>query len=37
MDILPLPAGRLVGPEPLTAEEMARYVVGGGGVGSFGA
>jgi hypothetical protein len=28
MDILPLPAGRLAGPEPLTAEEMARYVVG---------
>lgn len=27
MDILPLPAGRPAGPEPLTAEEMARYVV----------
>jgi hypothetical protein len=28
MDILPLPGESLVGPEPLTAEEMARYVVG---------
>jgi hypothetical protein len=28
MDILPLPARRLAGPEPLTAKEMARYVVG---------
>ena len=27
MDILPSPAGRLAGPEPLTAEEMAAYVV----------
>jgi len=27
MDISPLPAGRLIGPEPLTAAEVAAYVV----------
>ena len=37
MDIFSLPAGQLRGSAPLTAEEVAAYVGGGGGVGSVGA